>query len=50
MNATDTRDYIFQGFKDLIRDFEERLLSDPPQNVIRANTEAREAAQARVRA
>ncbi len=50
MNATDERDYIVQGFKDIILDLVERLLTDPPQNVVRANTEARQAAQERVRA
>jgi hypothetical protein len=50
MNATDTRDYIVQGFKDIIRDVEERLLQPDPRNIIRENSEARWAAQARVRA
>lgn len=50
MNATDERDYIVQGFKDIILDVQERLLAPIVPNVIRANTEARERAQARVKA
>lgn len=50
MNATDTHEYIIKGFAEIIRDVEERLLQPDVPNVIRANTEARERAIARVRA
>lgn len=48
MNATDTREYIIQGFKDLIARLEEGDERASVSRRIRLNTAARERAIARV--